>query len=300
MGRKAVTINPKRGERLRQLLQEYKVSQKEIAAVLNYSPEQISYIINGKRNLTEQAAKEAIKYFNSINEDAAKHRASIMKKEMEEGKIRNSAWMFSVPEPEIIRFEWLMDYDNFKTIREYGWHLEYEEDNRLAQSWSKELNVHSRRKDTADRAFELFLCMYGKKGVGLVLDYNTESSWLYERLSIEECYCSNISKLYDNFKNEIKDEYRGKTEVEIEDVPIFYPIIDLKNGGGEIPCLAEDYIAAVNKVSDYARLVINDLINTSKEKAKERETAKRAEEKRKELEELEKEWEEAEEDDNNG
>jgi transcriptional regulator with XRE-family HTH domain len=281
MGRKAVTINPKRGERLRQLLQEYKVSQKEIATVLNYSPEQISYITNGKRNLTEQAAKEAIKYFNSINEDAAKHRASIMKKEMEEGKIRNSAWMFSVPEPEIIRFEWLMDYDDFKTIKEYEQHrIRISADNGK-RSWDNLLNIQSSRKDTADRAFDLFLCMYGKRGTELEYEDETGALWSY---AVEEYHDqdSNISVLYDDFR-------QGR---EIEE--IFYPIIDLKNGGGEIPCLAEDYIAAVNKVSDYARLVINDLINTSKEKAKERENAKIAEEENEELEE----WEEAEEDNN--
>ena len=107
MGRKAVTINPKKGERLRQLLQEYNVSQKEIASVLNYSPEQISYIINGKRNLTEPAAKEIIKYFNSNNVNEAKRRASIIEKEMIEQKTINFAWQSNI-QPKIIRFEWLM------------------------------------------------------------------------------------------------------------------------------------------------------------------------------------------------
>lgn len=295
MGRKAIAINPKKGERLRQLLQEYNVSQKEIAAVLNYSPEQISYIINSKRNLTEPAAKEIIKYFNSINVNEAKRRASIIKKEMLEGKTKNFAWQSNIPEPETIRFEWLMGYDNFKTTKEYGWFIRAKKADSWARSWSETLTVQSKSEDTADRAFDLFLCMYGKRGTELVLDYHTESTWLYEYLSVEECYrSSNISKLYDKFRNELKDEY-GK-EVEIEDVPVFLPILDMDNSGSQIPCLAEDYIAAVNKVSDYARLVINDLINTSKEKAKEREKAKRAEEEKKELEEMEKKWEEEEHD----
>ncbi len=294
MGRKAVTINPERGERLKQLLQEYNVSQKEIASVLNYSPEQISYIINGKRNLTEPAAKEIIKYFNSTDENEAKRRASVIWKETTEQKTINFAWQSNIPEPKIIRFEWLMGYDNFKTTDEYDRYIRAQKADSWAQSWSKILNVQTKRKDTADRAFELFLCMYEKRGLGLVLDYSTESSQLYETLPTKECYCSNISKLYDKFINELKGEYWGK-EIEIEDVPIFYPILELDNDGNEIPCLAEDYIAAVNKVSDYARLVINDLINTSKEKAKEREKAKIAEEEKKEQEEaLE------EEEDNNG
>lgn len=99
--------------------------------------------------------------------------------------------------------------------------------------------------------------MYGKRG--------TELTWEGNFFGTEEYYKwhSNISLLYDEFK-----EIFSKWD---EDTPIFYPILDINNGGNEIPCLAEDYIAAVNKVSDYARLVINDLINTSKEKAKERE-----------------------------
>lgn len=96
MGRKTVTIDPKKGERLRQLLQEYKVSQKKLAAVLDYSPEQISYIINGKRNLTEPAAKEIIKYFNSIDENDPLCLPSMRKRKA-------------------IRFHWLMGFDDYKT-----------------------------------------------------------------------------------------------------------------------------------------------------------------------------------------
>lgn len=263
MGRKAVTINPKRGERLRQLLQEYNVSQKEIAAILNYSPEQISYIINGKRNLTEPAAKEIIKYFNSNNVNEAKRRASIIEKEMIEQKTINFAWQ-SIIQPKIIRYEWLMGHDDFKTTDDYELHRAETDADNWELSWSKLLNVQSRRADTADRAFDLFLCMYGKRG--------TELTWEGNFFGTEEYYKwhSNISLLYDEFK-----EIFSKWD---EDTPIFYPILDINNGGNEIPCLAEDYIAAVNKVSDYARLVINDLINTSKEKAKEREKLEREEE----------------------
>lgn len=96
MGRKTVTIDPKKGERLRQLLQEYKVSQKKLAAVLDYSPEQISYMVNGKRNITEPAAREIIKYFNSINENDPLCRPSMRKRKE-------------------IRFHWLMGFDDYKT-----------------------------------------------------------------------------------------------------------------------------------------------------------------------------------------
>lgn len=270
MGRKAVTINPIKGERLKQLLQEYNVSQKEIASVLNYSPEQISYIINGKRNLTEPAAKEIIKYFNSINENNAKHRASILEKEMLKQKTINFAWQSNI-QLKTIRFDWLMGYDDFKTTDEYEQHEATIIADNWELSWSRLLNVQSNRKDTADRAFDLFLCMYGKRG--------TELTWEGNFFDTEEYYKwhSNISLLYDEFK-EIFSKWN-------EDTPIFYPILELDNDGNEIPCLAEDYITAVNKVSDYARLVINDLINTSKEKAKEREKAKIAEEEKKEQEE---------------
>ena len=95
MGRKIVTIDPKRGERLRQLLQEYNVSQRKLAAVLDYSPEQISYMVNGKRNLTEPAAKEIIQYFNSINENDPLCPPSMRKRKA-------------------IRFYWLMGLDDYK------------------------------------------------------------------------------------------------------------------------------------------------------------------------------------------
>ena len=269
MGRKAVTINPKRGERLRQLLQEYNVSQKEIAAILNYSPEQISYIINGKRNLTEPAAKEIIKYFNSNNVNEAKRRASIIEKEMIEQKTINFAWQSNI-QPKIIRYEWLMGHDDFKTTDDYELHRSETDADNWELSWSELLNVQSRRADTADRAFDLFLCMYGKRGTELILERNTGASWSWEALSVKEYHeqNSNISNLYNEFIQQSK----------INGSQIFYPILELDNDGNEIPCLAEDYIAAVNKVSDYARLVINDLINTSKEKAKEREKAEGEEE----------------------
>lgn len=94
MGRKPVKINPKKGERVKQLLNEYNVTQKEIAAVLHYSPEQISYIVNGKRDLTEPAAQELVDYFNSLSDEDADKPRQLSK---------------------LIRLSWLMGYDDNKT-----------------------------------------------------------------------------------------------------------------------------------------------------------------------------------------
>lgn len=139
MGRKAVTINPKKGERLRQLLQEYNVSQKEIASVLNYSPEQISYIINGKRNLTEPAAKEIIKYFNSIDEND-----HLCLPSMRKGKA--------------VRFEWLMGYDDYKTEREKKEKDISTEQLAEVSQWHKYLELQKgRTEDSEHKAFDLYL-----------------------------------------------------------------------------------------------------------------------------------------------
>lgn len=85
MSRKRVEVNPIRGERLKMLLIENGVDQKEFADKIGYTKEHISYIINGRRNLTEDAAQAIIKLFPGT------------------------------------RIEWLMGYDDFKTNHEKGW-----------------------------------------------------------------------------------------------------------------------------------------------------------------------------------
>lgn len=85
MSRKKVEINPIRGERLKMLLIENGVDQKELAEKIGYTKEHISYIINGRRNLTEDAAQAIIKLFPGT------------------------------------RIEWLMGYDEFKTNHEKNW-----------------------------------------------------------------------------------------------------------------------------------------------------------------------------------
>lgn len=63
MGRKRTEINPIRGERLRKLLKDHGIDQNDFATMINYSEEHISYIINGKRNLTVDAAERIVEMF---------------------------------------------------------------------------------------------------------------------------------------------------------------------------------------------------------------------------------------------
>lgn len=79
MSRKRVEVNPIRGKRLKMLLTENGIDQQELADKIGYTKEHISYIINGRRNLTEEAAQAVVKQFPDT------------------------------------RIEWLMGYDDFKT-----------------------------------------------------------------------------------------------------------------------------------------------------------------------------------------
>lgn len=79
MSRKRVEVNPIRGKRLKMLLTENGIDQQELADKIGYTKEHISYIINGRRNLTEEAAQAVVKQFPGT------------------------------------RIEWLMGYDDFKT-----------------------------------------------------------------------------------------------------------------------------------------------------------------------------------------
>lgn len=83
MSRRRTEINTIRGKRLRTLLLENNMDQKLLAEKIGYTKEHISYIINGRRNLTADAAELIVKLFPTI------------------------------------RFEWLMGYDNFKTEEDF-------------------------------------------------------------------------------------------------------------------------------------------------------------------------------------
>ena len=142
MGRKPVKINPKKGERVKQLLNAYNVTQKEIAAVLHYSPEQISYIVNGKRDLTEPAAQELVDYFNSLSgEDADKPR-----------QLRQSS--------KLIRLSWLMGYDDYKTETQAFLLTNCDRLNKRETEWRKMLHDFN-YADRQIKALELILYNQG-------------------------------------------------------------------------------------------------------------------------------------------
>ena len=142
MGRKPVKINPKKGERVKQLLNEYNVTQKEIAAVLHYSPEQISYIVNGKRDLTEPAAQELVDYFNSLSgEDADKPR-----------QLRQSS--------KLIRLSRLMGYDDYKTETQAFLLTNCDRLNKRETEWRKMLHDFN-YADRQIKALELILYNQG-------------------------------------------------------------------------------------------------------------------------------------------
>ena len=56
MPRKKVEVNPECGGRLRELLRESGIKQKELAKKLNYDPRHISNIITGKKRLTPETS----------------------------------------------------------------------------------------------------------------------------------------------------------------------------------------------------------------------------------------------------
>lgn len=83
MEKKSTKINTIRGERLKILLSEKGISQKDLAEKIGYTKEHVSYIVNGRRNLTADAAELIVKLFSPV------------------------------------RFEWLMGYDDFKTNADF-------------------------------------------------------------------------------------------------------------------------------------------------------------------------------------
>lgn len=68
MGRKHIDINQERGKRLKSLLSDKKVTQKALAELIGYTPEHISSVINGKKRLTEDAAKAICEKFPGTSE----------------------------------------------------------------------------------------------------------------------------------------------------------------------------------------------------------------------------------------
>jgi len=91
VGRKKVEINHLSGERLRYLLKKYNMTGTECASRLNREPQHISYVINYKRRLTADVAREVIKLFP------------------------------------LTRFEWLMGDDDAETEEDYRLKKDIEE-----------------------------------------------------------------------------------------------------------------------------------------------------------------------------
>ena len=66
MARKKSEVNKVRGQNLRKVLAHYGMDQKELAERLHYSKEHISYIINGRRNLTLDIAEKVVDIFPEV------------------------------------------------------------------------------------------------------------------------------------------------------------------------------------------------------------------------------------------
>ena len=116
MGRKKCEINKIRGERLRQLLSERGVDQKELARKIGYTSEHLSYIVNGKRNLTEDAARSIVSLFPPT------------------------------------RFEWLMGFDDYQTAAE----KEVSEFNEFRSEWGARIHAVQMLAYLSGYSIELF------------------------------------------------------------------------------------------------------------------------------------------------
>lgn len=89
MGRKKIEINPECGKRLLKLLKKHNIQQKELAKALNYTPQQISRIVTGRDNFTEEFACKIVEFFRNCDRDHDLY--------------------------EVVRLNWLMCRDNFET-----------------------------------------------------------------------------------------------------------------------------------------------------------------------------------------
>ena len=83
MRRSRAEVNPKSALRVKELLQDNELNQKQLADMLHYTEQHISLILTGKRPLLPETAKEIAKLFPPV------------------------------------RFEWIMGYDDFRTPTEY-------------------------------------------------------------------------------------------------------------------------------------------------------------------------------------
>lgn len=67
MGEKKQNINKECGDRLRQLIKEKGYKHVAFARKINCSPQQLSYMINGRRSITRDTVEEICKKFPDVN-----------------------------------------------------------------------------------------------------------------------------------------------------------------------------------------------------------------------------------------
>lgn len=235
-------INPLQAERLREVVNDSGMKQADFAnKVLHCSQQHLSRMLNKKAPIMRETAQSIERYFGDIAK--ANPEKILIKSGVETISHRNY----------LVRANYIMGDDNWKTPEDYKEAIYDKLANTWALSWERVLDLQRARNDTADKAFDLFLCMFGGRCEGLEFrDQKTFSNVEYFKRD------SNLRRLYNDSRGIVG--YSSN---------IYCPIIF---DDCEIRCLAEDYISAVEKVADYARLVINDLIATSREKEESRES----------------------------
>lgn len=236
MSKSKLEINPLQSERLREIVNDSGMKQADFAnKVLHCSQQHLSRMLNKKSPIMRETAQNIEAYFSDIAK--ANPEKILLKPGIKMRAHRNY----------LVRANYIMGDDNWKTPEDYNEAMRDNLANTWALSWEHVLECQRARKDTADKAFELFLCMFESRCIGIEFrEQETFSNVEYFKRD------SNLRSLY----NDLLEDREISSN-------IYCPVIF---NDCEIRCLAEDYINAVEKVADYARLVINDLIATSLEK----------------------------------
>lgn len=66
MSKKKLEINTESASRLKSLLSEHKMTQKDLAGKLGYTEQHMSLLVKGERRLTEEAARNIVKLFPEV------------------------------------------------------------------------------------------------------------------------------------------------------------------------------------------------------------------------------------------
>lgn len=107
MGRKGIEINPKTAERIKIFCKEQGITQKTLALAIDYTPEYINGIANGKKGLSFEAAQRVCNAFPAteyrpewlLGQDDVKTREEwrdIIKKGREKDKEIRDEWLLAV------------------------------------------------------------------------------------------------------------------------------------------------------------------------------------------------------------